>query len=132
MILSRVSYTTYGTFGVLLGEEEIPIAVTLENPWIQNLRMVSCIPIGLYQCGRVLSPKFGDTFEVLDVHERDDILFHKGNIETDTSGCILLGTSFGYLGLTPAILQSNPAYRHFMALLKEEDSFELAIVDAKG
>lgn len=136
--LARVSYTEYGTFGVLMETTgiapgtDLPVCVTLENPWIDNLKYVSCIPLGLYKCNRVDSPKFGNTFEVTGVHERSAILFHRGNTEVDTSGCILLGNRFGHLSGTPAILESNAAYTPWMDSLKNEDSFELAIIDAPG
>lgn len=138
--LARVSYTQYGTFGVLMetfgggavGFYDLPVCVTLENPWIQNLRSVSCIPLGLYKCERVQSPRFGETFEVTGVHERDHILFHKGNTEIDTSGCILLGNRFGHLSGTPAILESNAAYTPWMDSLAGQDSFDFAIIDAPG
>lgn len=132
MRLARTSYTPSGTWGILHDDKELPVCVTLENPWIDNVPRVSCIPLGLYQCIRVDSPKFGVTFQVAGVHERTHILFHKGNTEFDTSGCILLGSRFGQLSDVPAILESNPAFRLFMGLHATEDNFELAIVDAVG
>lgn len=138
--LARVSYTVYGTFGVLLREtrgfaEErinLPFCVTLENPWIDNLPNVSCIPLGLYLCKRIDSPKFGDSFEVTGVEGRTHIIFHKGNMELDTKGCILLGRAFGKLSNTPAILESNKAVFDFMAKLEGKNEFELAITDSVG
>lgn len=111
--LIRVSYTKYGTFGVLL-EEDIPFAVTLERPWEDNRRNVSCIPLGVYTCKRIISPKFGDTFEVLNVPGRSHILFHKGNLNEDTHGCILVGEYFDPLYGKPAILASGKAFWEFM------------------
>lgn len=111
--LIRVSYTKYGTFGVFL-EEKIPFAVTLEKPWKDNRRNVSCIPLGIYTCKRIISPKFGDTFEVLDVPERSHILFHKGNLSSDSHGCVLVGEYFDPLYNEPAILASGKAFREFM------------------
>ena len=129
MRLARTSYTQYGTWGVLHDDEDLPFCVTLENPWIQNLPRVSCIPIGLYACNRIESPKFGNTFEVMNVHGRTHILFHKGNTEFDTLGCIITGSRFGQLSTVPAVLESNPAFRLFKDLLTGQDSFELAITD---
>jgi len=65
---------------------------TLERPWRDNQRRVSCIPAGTYK-GRVLpSPRFGiDLPELLDVPGRDQILIHPGNTIDDTEGCILIG-----------------------------------------
>ena len=130
----RNTSTPNGTFGVMLDGAELPVCVTLENPWIDNLPRVSCIPLGLWLCERTDSPKFGNTFRVVEPIPggRTHILFHKGNTEFDTSGCILLGSSFGHLSGIPAILQSNPAFNHFMGLVKDVDKFELAIIHAQA
>ena len=40
---------------------------TLENPWLDNEPYVSCIPKGNYKCHRVDSPRYGDTFQVMNV-----------------------------------------------------------------
>jgi len=128
-LLSRVSYTDSGTFGVLLGDKGIPILLTLENPWLANEPFISCIPVGLYECKPVDSPKFGLTWEVTNVHGRTNILFHRGNTEPDTSGCILVGNRFGDLNGIPAVLESGQAFRIFEKELLGAASFELAIVD---
>src|SRR4030042_111496 len=110
MRLIRVSHTKEQTFGVLLNDwskEAVPFAVTLERPWLANLRSVSCIPTGIYVCRRVQSPKFGNTFEVSEVPGRSHILFHKGNISDAPHGCILVGAQFDFLNGEPAILASK-------------------------
>ena len=114
------------TFGVLL-DEKLPFAVTLERQWMMNERGVSCIPAREYICKRVKSPRFGDTFEVTNVPERSEILFHKGNLVDDTHGCIVLGEQFGQLDGKNAILSSGPAFTEFMERLKDEVSFYLEI-----
>ncbi len=129
MILKRIASTPRGTFGVLI-IATYPFAVTLENPWLDNEVMVSCIPLGKYICRRIDSPKFGNTFEVTDVEGRTHILFHKGNTEEDTSGCILVGEEYGFLGGERAVLASSRGYNEFMNMHKGSQSFELSIVDA--
>ncbi|NRA49788.1 MAG: hypothetical protein HRU12_11705 [Phaeodactylibacter sp.] len=64
---------------------------TLELAWHFNKRKISCIPFGEYQCHLHISPKFGRTYWLKDVPERSEILIHKGNYNTHTLGCILLG-----------------------------------------
>lgn len=91
--LKRISGTPQAVFGALI-EDGIPFVVTLEEPWLNNQRGASCIPVGAYVCRRVISPKFGDTFEVTNVPGRSHILFHKGNTTDDTEGCILVGALF--------------------------------------
>lgn len=65
---------------------------TLERPWLNNQRRVSCIPPGTYK-GRLLpSPRFKmDLPELIGVPGRDQILIHAGNSVEDTEGCILIG-----------------------------------------
>lgn len=131
MKLVRVSDTPYGMFGVLM-HGDVPKCVTLENPWKGNTPSISCIPSGRYTCRRVDSPRFGDTFEVADVANRSHILFHKGNVEADTHGCILLAWRYGVLGPVPAILHSSPAFNSFMRILENQEQFELEITAGIG
>lgn len=125
--LKRVSNTDHGVFGVLM-EGAIPFAVTLEPPWRDNKVNESCIPPDKYRCERVQSPRFGMTFEVVDVKGRTDILFHKGNIEENTLGCILVGEQFESLNGKPAILKSGKGYGEFMQRLQGEGSFAISIM----
>ena len=76
---------------------------TLELPWRENQKQVSCIPAGQYQIALYNSVKFGPCFQVLDVPGRDAILIHAGNYNRDTHGCILPGCGLADLdsdGLT--------------------------------
>ena len=126
--LKRVSDNEDATFGVLINGN-IPFAVTLEPAWEDNKKGISCIPSGPYSCKRVKSPKFGDTFEILDVEERTHILFHKGNSERNTQGCVLIAEEFGRLNGKAAVLASGRGFTEFMSILKEVDEFELIIED---
>ena len=68
---------------------------TLENPWMDNQRNISCIPKGEYKV-RLRLPRESGTRDyihllVQEVPNRDWILFHRGNTAKDTSGCILVG-----------------------------------------
>ena len=125
------------TMGVMLLLDR-PFCVTLERPWKGNKRSMSCIPKGMYLCKRCRhsedykfkdSPKFGDTFQVTDVEERQYILFHKGNVEQDTHGCIILGESYGLLHGDEAVLSSGSAFNEFMDILKDDDEFMLTITN---
>lgn len=105
-------------------------ALTLERPWKDNERHLSCIPAGRYTCERVRSPKFGDTFEVVDVPGRSHILFHKGNTIDHTQGCILVGESFGGSYDMPMLLDSTHGFQEFLSLMYGRTHFELVIVPA--
>ena len=125
--LKRVSNTDHGVFGVLM-EGAIPFAVTLEPPWRDNKVNESCIPPDKYRCERVQSPRFGMTFEVIGVEGRTNILFHKGNIEENTLGCILVGEQFETLNGKPAILKSGKGYGEFIQRLQGEGGFAITIM----
>lgn len=129
MLLIRVADSGVAMYGVLI-HGRTPFAVTLERPWKDNERGVSCIPAGLYECKRVKSPKFGDAFEVTEVPGRQEILFHKGNLEDDSHGCILIGEAFNPVLGRPGITASAEGFAEFLSLLKLTNSFPLKIVDA--
>jgi hypothetical protein len=129
MRLVRVSRNSEATYGVLI-QGYTPFAVTLEDPWRENEREVSCIPAGTYQCVRVQSHKFGDTFEVKDVPGRSHILFHAGNTTEDTMGCILVGRRFNdSITAKPSILDSKLGFTDFLKITSMALEFPLEIVE---
>ncbi len=124
--LIRIAQTPDVTFGVLI-YNNIPFCLTLERPWLNNQRNISCIPEGFYLCERKQSPKFGDTFEVKNVRDRSDILFHKGNLSDDTHGCILVGEQYEPLGGENAVRASGKAFTEFKEKTKGINAFLLQI-----
>ncbi|MCK5601902.1 hypothetical protein KAR91_08540 [Candidatus Pacearchaeota archaeon] len=91
---------------------------------------ISCIPTGLYKVERKLSPRWGDSFQVMGVAGRTHIVIHNGNIEANTLGCILLGRTFGKLNGEPAVMISKPTVKRFMEKMKGINSFTLKIMQA--
>ena len=90
-ILYRTSLLDRETLGELqVGDFK---CYTLELPWKENQRRVSCIPEGTYRVTKHTSPKFGKTFWVRDVPDRDAVLIHPGNYNYHTLGCILVGSN---------------------------------------
>lgn len=126
--LIRVEVSENGSFGVLLINGQI-FCVTLEPPDKGNQQNISSIPSGMYVCKKIISPKYGETFEVKGVPNRSHILFHSGNIVTHTKGCILLARKFGVLKNDRAILNSGTTFRKFLRRLNDIDEFELNIVE---
>ena len=117
-----------GTFGVLKWVSmPAPFALSVEDPWRNNEKFVSCIPAGTYKCQRVESPKFGNTFEICDVEGRDLILFHWGNTHVNTQGCVLVGEKFEPLNGVPAVLGSKDGFREFLAFVEGLDEFDVTI-----
>lgn len=129
--LIRLEKGISGTFGVLRMDGQV-FCVTLEPPDRNNEPDVSCIPSGNYACHRVESPRFGTTFAVTDVPERDHILFHSGNIAGDTHGCVLLGREFGLLRGDRAVLNSGRTFARFMKRCHGTKAFQLTIEEACG
>ncbi len=72
-----------------LGVNKKVIAKTIELPWKQNRRSESCIPEGVYSFRERYSPHFGRHIEVVNVPNRDLILFHPANdARRELRGCI--------------------------------------------
>lgn len=94
LLLIRNTFSKKSTIGELFLNGE-RICDTLENPWQDNQRNISCIPEGVYPV-RLRLPRESGTRDyihllVKDVKDRDYILIHIGNTAKDTSGCILVG-----------------------------------------
>lgn len=119
--LTRGFKTDKVTLGMLQvrGEDHEPI-YTLENPWKDNKPFISCIPADSYSGRPYDGRKYKNVFIVDGVPERSGILFHHGNFEEDTSGCILVGMSAGKLRGEPAIKDSKKAMEYLRLLLGGE------------
>lgn len=87
LILERM-YFPDGTNGVLSfqGEE---ICKTIELPWKENQRRISCIPEGKYKIRKRFSKKFNWHLELVNVKNRSLILLHPANDALkELNGCI--------------------------------------------
>jgi hypothetical protein len=82
---------TLGQIEVLEDGNVIETYYTLELPYKDNERRVSCIPTGIYQIKKHLSPKFGLVFWIQDVPNRSEILIHPANYTRQLLGCIAVG-----------------------------------------
>ena len=94
LLLIRDTFSKNSVIGELFLNGE-RMCDTLENPWKNNQRNISCIPEGEYPVRLRLARESGsrDYLHLLvqEVPNRDWILFHRGNTAKDTSGCILVG-----------------------------------------
>lgn len=130
-MLIRTQYASDYTQGILLvfdAEQNLRFqCCTLELPWRNNLRQVSCIPEGTYQVVRRTSPKFKDHYHLLQVPGREFILIHPGNYTSQIMGCILPGREFKRLNADsiPDIIQSQATLTSLLKLMG--DAFELQI-----
>lgn len=64
---------------------------TVELPWRDNERRVSCIPEGMYEVVPRFSNRHNHHFHVLNVPNRSLILFHVANFVQELEGCIAPG-----------------------------------------
>ena len=110
---------------------------TLELPWRENRRQISCIPPAEYKVEIRLSNKYGRIYWVREVPNRTYILIHSGNYAGDKSkgfkthvmGCIILGKKAGFLGGQVAVLNSRITVRAFMEHM-EYQPFMLNVQEA--
>jgi hypothetical protein len=71
------------------GELKLVVCNTIELPWLQNQRNISCIPEGRYELRKRFIKKFGLHLLVVDVPDRSWILIHPANdAKTQLKGCI--------------------------------------------
>lgn len=131
--LQRLFTSQHGMFGVWRAPGWS--ALSIECPWLENIRNVSCIPAGKYRVAMSYSLKFKRRmYEVLDVPERSGIRLHSGNLGGDRtkglithfSGCIGLGVRQGVLSGQRAVLISAPTVSTFESLMQHKD-FDLII-----
>jgi AMMECR1 domain-containing protein len=85
------SYDPEGTNGEL----KLVVCNTIELPWLQNKRSVSCIPEGRYELRLRSTAKRGQHLLVVNVKGRDGILIHPANdAKKELRGCIGPVTNF--------------------------------------
>lgn len=114
-----------GTFGALLISTRY-FCMTLEPPEYDNRKNFACIPAGQYECERVISPRWGTTYEICNIPDRDLVRFHPGNKAEDTVACILLGQWLDRENR--AIRNSVSTFTRFLdAVQNPRDKFRLTI-----
>lgn len=133
LTLKRTKTKDY-TIGILTAEDKI--FFTLELPWKDNKRNISCIPEGLYKIVKHKSPKFGDCLYLPDVPNRSEILVHSGNSVRDfvdstgykwkceSQGCLLLASQISNEGVG---YKSKDALKSLLSLLKDNEEHSLLI-----
>ena len=114
--ITRMEDSPDGCFGVLRIRKQV-FCFTLEPPDQANKPWTSCIPAQQYICVDHTSEKFGLTYRVTGVPDRESIIFHWGNWLEDTQGCILLGDSLLYDGAKRGVANSRQTFSRFLARL---------------
>ena len=93
--LERYEYADDATFGTLYVPDvsgNVIEFATVELPWLENVRRISCIPEGSYLCQDYSSKRFPNVWEILEVDGRDYILIHAGNSANDVLGCVAVAS----------------------------------------
>lgn len=132
-ILERFEYDDLYTLGTLRFEGlEF---CTLELPWKDNERMVSCIPEGFYLVDIHVSKKLGTVLHILGVNGRSWIYIHSGNYTRQIHGCILVGSSHadidkdGIMDVTSSRVSMDKLLEEFN---KTGERIGLTITSGKG
>jgi len=91
------------------------------------------IPDGEYMCKRGphrlhnMTHDF-ETFEITGVVGHTNLLFHSGNYNNDSDGCVLLGADRTLAPKPAMLLQSKKAFNEFMALQSNVYRFQLTVI----
>ena len=101
---------------------------TLELPWRDNQRNISCIPRAEgYKGIKYISNKNGDVIQLTNVKDRSHIQIHSGNYTSQIEGCILVGDSIKFLNSDgiPDVTNSKNTLRKLLELLPNH--FDISI-----
>jgi hypothetical protein len=135
LTLHRVARRPDGCYGVLLhhvGDSDAagtPFAVTLERTFGSELDVT--IPVGEWRCHRSFFYRGGYSTYEIEVPGHSRVLFHRGNVETDSEGCVLVAEEFGVLKQTAAVLNSGHGFMEFLQHCGGREAFELRVLEPK-
>jgi len=94
--LKRVIHAPKDTIGLMSIDSVFDVFTLEDKASYPKIPGETRIPAGYYKVGLRYSPKFTPRFGhhmlwIMDVPEFEYILFHPGNFNRDTAGCILVG-----------------------------------------
>ena len=119
LLLIRDTFTDKSVIGKLYLNGEF-YGHTLELPWNDNQKKISCIPKGVYEVVKRFTAESKYKYEhlhILDVANREMILMHVGNYPKNSKGCVLLGN-------TRALNFVGDSRKAFYRLMYDLGSFE--------
>lgn len=135
LYLTRKQFRSDGIFGTLQDKDKKLMLVTLEHSyWHDESQMFHPkVPAGDFRCIRGKHhlfhlPNSFETFEITGVPGHSELLFHPGNYNNDSEGCVLLGTKVMKLGFgAEMIANSKAAFKEFMEFLHGQDEFRIHV-----
>lgn len=118
-----------GTFGTLEdADKNLPLALTLELPYKNNQKDISCIPVGEYTCTYENSPRLKRKCWKVNIATREGILFHPANLASELKGCIALGERWGKYMANLCLVSSRDAIGRFEEYIKEDEKTGFRLV----
>lgn len=142
LFLVRKEFESDGVWGELTADTGDFFAFTLEHSY----NLAPKLAQGTYKCVRgkhtlwSSKEKIYKNFETFEITNVPDfmgfpvtgILFHAGNYNSDSQGCVLIGLGLGRMTDGGQMLTSSKqAMAQLMELQKDVDSFMLVITDIK-
>ena len=124
--LHRVWVGEEGAFGLLFCDDKPPFAVTLERTFKPSNEIV--IPYGVHKCTRSQYFKGGYPTYEINIKGHSRVLFHKGNTEAHSMGCILVAEFFHQFDDVAGIANSAGGFKEFMKHANNADEFLLEVV----
>lgn len=128
--LKRDEFRPDGIFGAFSFDGEPTFCRTLEHSYDGQPKLQP----GIYTCLRGTHALHNGvqfiTFEITGVAGHKGILFHAGNFNKDSEGCVLVGHT---IAINPAngeemITGSRQEFAEFMERLEGVDEFELEVI----
>jgi hypothetical protein len=132
--LKNTDFLESGIYGYLEGDDIFLYTLQHSYAVIPDGSSVSTnyapkVSPGSYTCVRGIHQlehgKPFETFMIEGVEGHSGILFHPGNFNTDSDGCVLVGLSRG--SNPDCVLNSRAAFQAFMQYLKGLDQFTLTV-----
>jgi hypothetical protein len=122
-----------GVFSTLKAESGSIVAYTLEHAYDNGSGgWIPKVPPGTYQCARGMHCLSNgapfETFEIMGVTGHNGLLFHCGNFDADSEGCVLLGEATAILDARYMLTNSKEAFVSFMNDQQGVDEFTLTVV----
>jgi hypothetical protein len=129
LVLHR-AYFKEGTNGTLFNSDRF-LCYTIELPWKDNKRNVSCIPEGQYEIEPRFSKRFKHHLILKDVKGRSFILFHPANDALkDLEGCIAPVTYLS--GIGKGVYSKNALQKLLSLVYQAQDRKETILLTIKS